>query len=112
MTLSEKQRAFSKNLAKLVLWTYENGYEVSFGEVFRDPRMQKIYLREGKSKIKTSKHQLRLAADLNLFKDGVYLTKSEDYKLLGEYWKSLDPQNVWGGDWKVPVDGNHFEYAG
>ena len=35
--------------------------------------------------------------------DGDY----EKYKKLGEYWKSLDVDNVWGGDWGW--DANHFE---
>ena len=34
MTLGEKQRAFSKALAQLILYAYEQGYEISMGAVW------------------------------------------------------------------------------
>jgi len=46
-----------------------------------------------------------LAVDLELFKDGAYLTKTEDHKALGEYWKTLHELCRWGGDFD---DGNHY----
>jgi hypothetical protein len=55
-------------------------------------------------------HTKRLAIDFNVFKDGKYLTKSEDLRELGEYWKSLNPKNAWGGDFKN-ADGNHFSQS-
>jgi hypothetical protein len=45
--------------------------------------------------------------DFNLFVAGVYMTNSGAYKPIGEYWKSLNPLNRWGGDFTKP-DGNHF----
>jgi len=46
--------------------------------------------------------------DLQLFKDGVYLTDPAAYKIRGEYWKTLDPSCRWGGDFTT-VDADHFQ---
>ena len=102
MTLGEKQRKFSKMLAELILWAYEHGYEIAIGEVFRTPEQAAFNAANGKG-IKNSLHTQCLAADLNLFKDGVYLTKTEDHKELGEHWESMG--GAWGGRFN---DGNHY----
>jgi len=47
----------------------------------------------------------RLAVDLNLFRGGKWLDKSEDHKQLGDYWESLAPDARWGGRFG---DGNHY----
>lgn len=106
MTLGEKQRLFTKLVAKLILWSYENGYELTFGETLRTAQQAAENAQTGAG-IKRSLHLVRLAVDLNLFRDGRYRTDSEDYKALGDYWKSLDPLCRWGGDFSKP-DGNHF----
>jgi len=54
-----------------------------------------------------SLHTQRLAVDLQLFKDGVYLTDSAAYESLGVFWEKLDPDACWGGRFSKP-DGNHF----
>jgi hypothetical protein len=55
--------------------------------------------------VNNSLHCYRLAIDINLFKLGKYLTRTEDYEWLGRYWESLDEDNKWGGNGN---DGNHF----
>jgi hypothetical protein len=45
-----------------------------------------------------------------LFKDGVWLTDSASYQPLGDYWKTLDPDCAWGGDF-TKHDGDHFSLA-
>lgn len=65
--------------------------------------------RTGKG-IVNSYHTKKLAIDLNLFKDGKYLTSTESHRQFGEYWKTLDPECTWGGDFKNS-DGNHFSYG-
>jgi len=112
MTLRQKQSKFAQMVAKLITWVSillpsENGYEVTLGEAFRPDFVQERYLKEGSTKVKRSKHQDRLAIDLNLFIDGKYQTSSEAYKPLGEYWKDMG--GIWGGDWGW--DGNHFEFG-
>ena len=54
-----------------------------------------------------SKHLSKLAIDLNLFKDGELLTKKEDFKLISEYWKSLNERNNCGYFWGW--DFGHFQ---
>lgn len=53
-----------------------------------------------------SLHRIRLAGDYGLFNEaGDYLTKSEEYQALGEYWEGLHPLACWGGRFG---DGNHL----
>ena len=110
MSLREDQNKCSKYVGMLILWAYEHNYALTLGEVKRTQEQQNLYIQQGKTKVARSNHQDSLAIDLALFIDGVYKTDSADYKPLGEFWKSLDPNNVWGGDWKRFLDGNHFEY--
>lgn len=107
MTLSEKQRIFTMNIGKLIGWCYANGFELTFGDAYRDTRLAALNAQEGKG-IKNSLHTRRLAVDFNLFINSVYMAQSEMYKPLGDYWKTLDPQNRWGGDFRPQADGNHF----
>ena len=112
MTLGQKQRAFTAHIGKLILWAYENGYELTFADAYRDPRLAALNAADGKG-IANSLHGKRLAVDFNLFKDGQYLTDSEAHRPLGEFWKSLHPDCCWGGDFKSR-DGNHYsmQYQG
>lgn len=113
MTLGEKQRLFAKLVAELILWAYDNDFEVTFGEATRPDWVAEIYAQQGKG-IRNTLHALRLAIDLNLFIDtseggdeDVYQPNSEAYLPLGEYWESLHPLCRWGGRFSRP-DGNHF----
>jgi len=125
MSLRKKQSIFALNVSKLIQFSYENGYEITLGEVLRTQDQQKLYF-EGyklvkigsdlklaktstKSKTMSSKHLKKLAIDINLFKDGKYLTKREDFKLLAEYWKSLHEKNTCGYYWRW--DMNHFQMS-
>ena len=105
--MRKKQSIFILNVAKLIAWAFEQGYELTVGEAYRTEEQQAIYLQNGKSKAQRSRHQDKLAIDLNLFIDGVYRTDKEAYKPLADYWKSLNVDNVAGYDWGW--DANHFE---
>ena len=105
MTLGDKQRLFTRLLVKLITKAHELGYDVTLGDAYRDPRLHgAVGYKMGYGHPKSC-HKIRLAIDLNLFKDGVYLTSDEDHKPLGEYWESLDDQCRWGGRF---ADGNHY----
>lgn len=106
MTLRSKQSLFVKLVAQLIDWAYAQGYEITFSEAYRPPFVAEEYARRGVG-IKTSLHCSRLAIDLNLFKDGKYLTRTKDHEPLGEYWKNLHPLCRWGGDFRRR-DGNHY----
>ena len=106
MTLSQKQRLFTKLVGQLITWSYAHGYELTFGDAYRTPEQAAANASAGKG-IKASLHTIRLAVDLNLFINGEYRTRTEDYKPLGDFWTSLDPLCRWGGNFSKP-DGNHF----
>lgn len=107
------QQRFSKKLADLIHWAYEHGYAITLGEVWRPEETVSFYAKNGIGS-KDSLHPLRLAADLNLFKEGSWLKKTEGHRPLGDYWKSLSEPNLeccWGGDFKARPDGNHYSIS-
>lgn len=103
MTLGEKQRKFTRMVADLIIFAYDNGYELTLGDAYRDPRTNGTFGEKKGYSSSFSNHKLRLAIDLNLFKDGFYLTQTEDHLPLGEYWESIG--GSWGGRFN---DGNHY----
>lgn len=103
MTLGEKQRQLVVMLAELIEFAHKSGYELTLGDAYRDPRLHgDMGVKKGYGHPKSA-HKLRLAIDLNLFKDGKFLTTTEAHKPLGEYWESLG--GTWGGRFQ---DGNHY----
>lgn len=105
MTLSQKQQKFAQMVALLIQQAKSLGYEVTLGEAYRPPEVAQIYARDGRG-IANSLHTSRLAIDLNLFLDGKYLTQTEDYLPLGEWWETQG--GAWGGRFQTRPDGNHF----
>jgi hypothetical protein len=104
--LGERQRLLTRLLPRLLDKAHELGFEVTLGDGFRDPR---VFGMPGEQKgygAMWSGHKLRIAIDLNIFRDGNYLTATEDHKPLGEFWESLHPECRWGGRYQ---DGNHYE---
>jgi len=107
MKLGEKQRLLAKLLPRLLDKAHELGFEVTLGDAYRDPRTHGVLGVKKAYGHAFSCHKLRLAIDLNLFRDGVYLTRTEDHQPLGEFWESLHPLCRWGGRFKT-ADGNHY----
>ena len=109
-TLRQKQSAFALLVVHLIQFAYREGYEITLGEAYR-PRETAELMAKKRKGIKNSLHCKRLALDLNLFKNGKYLTSSEAHKPLGEYWESLSTPGLkccWGGRFG---DGNHYSIA-
>lgn len=102
-TLGQKQRMFALMVAELIQHAYSLGYEVTFGDAYRDPRVHGEVGHKKSYSSANSVHKQRLAIDLNLFKNGKYLTATEDHLELGEFWESLG--GSWGGRFN---DGNHY----
>jgi hypothetical protein len=92
MTLGQKQRLFVKMVGELIAYAYSIGVELSFGDAWA-----KSGHKQG------SNHYIRIAIDLNLFKDGTWLKETEDHLALGEFWESIG--GSWGGRFG---DGNHY----
>lgn len=109
MTLSQRQAIFTQNLAILILKIPElvSGGAGVLGEVMRSKAQAAENAKTGAG-IANSLHLDCLAGDVKLFIHGVWQTKSEAYKPLGTFWKSLHVDNRWGGDFKSRPDGNHF----
>jgi hypothetical protein len=103
VSLGDKQRKFTRMVGLLIEWAYSNGYELTVGDAFRDPRLHGAVGELKGYGAASSCHKLRLAIDFNLFRDGVFLQATEDHKPLGEYWESMG--GAWGGRFK---DGNHY----
>lgn len=102
-TLGQKQRRFTKMIGLLIEFAYQKGYELTFGDAYRDPRVHGDQGVKKSYSAASSVHKVRLAVDFNLFKDGVFLQNSSDHKELGEYWESMG--GTWGGRFN---DGNHY----
>lgn len=106
MKLGNKQELFTRALSLLIQYANFRGYEIRMGEV---ERSKVEATRKG---FPNSNHTRRLAADLNLFRDGKYLSKTSDHATLGEFWEGLTGEYsgekinfCWGGRFK---DGNHY----
>jgi hypothetical protein len=109
MTLGEKQRKLTRMIGQLIAWAYLNGYELTFGDAYRDPRLHgEVGVKEGYGH-SASLHKVRLAVDFNLFKDGIYQASTEAHRPLGEFWESIG--GTWGGRFGNGADGNHYSLA-
>lgn len=104
MTLREKQSLFAQLVAQLLLQATLTGYEVTLGEAWRSPEEAERLSKIGRG-IKVSLHCQRLALDLNLFKNGKYLSSTKAHQPLGEWWEQVHALCRWGGRFG---DGNHY----
>jgi hypothetical protein len=91
LTLREKQSIFVLMVRDLITYAYDMGYEITFGDA---------WARAGHKN--NSNHYVRLAIDLNLFKNGSYLVKGGAHDLLHDYWDTL------GGAPRIVNDMNHY----
>lgn len=93
MTLRQKQSLFVLMITELLKHIEKSGYDVTFAEAYR---------RRGVGK-EWSLHRKRLAIDLNLFKNGRYLTSTKSHERFGKVWETMG--GTWGGRFN---DGNHY----
>lgn len=104
--MRELQEEFAQSAARLIQKAGEMGYGVTLGEALRAKEQAEWNAEHGKG-ISNSLHLDKLAIDLNLFKDGIYLTGSAGHSELGAWWKTLGSKYRWGGDFKSK-DFNHY----
>lgn len=104
----EKQQLFALTVARFILALENLGYRCTLGEAWRNRAVADAYRKSGIKASPNSLHWDRLAIDLQLFKDGVWLTETPQYAEAGKLWESYstpDNEFVWGGRFG---DGNHF----
>ena len=107
MSINKKQFRFSKAVASLINYAYSNGYTITMGDAYRDARVHGDYGEKKSYSHPKSTHKKRLAIDLNLFKNGKYITSRYNtvWKLLHDYWEVL------GGSEMIQNDVEHFSFA-
>jgi hypothetical protein len=110
MSLRQARCEFTKAIAALIRHANALGYEVAL-----DEGMERLTAKDPTSDhMPNSLHHIGLAQDINLYRDGVYLSTTEDHRELGEWWEKLgETMNLplcWGGRFKSP-DGNHYSHA-
>lgn len=93
--LGNKQRRLVRMLPELIDFAHQEGFELTLGDAFRDPRCS--------YGAQNSLHRSRLAIDFNLFRNGIWLRQTKDFESLGIFWEALG--GAWGGRFQ---DGNHF----
>lgn len=107
MSLGDLQKEFARLVPRLIDRAHELGFQVTLGDAFRDPRVHgPVGVKMGYGHPKSA-HKQRTAIDLNLFKDGVFLTSTDAHKELGEWWEKQHAQARWGGRFQ---DGNHYSF--
>jgi len=103
LSLGNKQKFFSRLFMAAVMFAHREGYEVVIETVYRAPNYTRFLISEGAVANVNSLHGRKLAGDISLFKDGIYLKNTEDYRFMGEYFESMG--GTWGGHFD---DGGHF----
>lgn len=106
MRLIERQQLFARLLPRLLDQAHSMGCAVTLGEAWRPPETARLYAQDGRGSA-NSLHVVRLAVDLNLFRDGAWLQSTEDHRPLGEWWERQHEACRWGGRFQRP-DGNHY----
>ena len=108
MSPRSKQSEFARLVPRLIDKAFELGYEVTLGDAYRDPRVHGPLGSKRSYSHPYSMHKNRMAIDLNLFKDGVYLTSGAEHKPLGEWWEQQHEWARWGGRFDDP---NHYSFG-
>ena len=92
-------------LPRLIDKAHELGYEIRGGDLFRDPRAFGDMGEKGVYGHRNSAHKLKLAIDLNITKDGVYLNgnaATQAHNEIHDFWDTL------GGAERIAHDLNHY----
>lgn len=111
MLLWTKQVLFTKHVILLLQFIFNQGTNVTLGEVWRSPE-QAEWNYEHHLGIIQSLHCKRLAIDLMFHEmDGSYIKDPKRYEAAGKYWESLHPDNRAGVFFKhgIVCDAGHFE---
>lgn len=113
MSILALQFQFASDTAKLLQKAEELGYRITLGEAERTQAQANADAQSGLG-ISHSLHLLRLAIDINLFKEvngeWVYIENGEGHDALGAWWKTISANHRWGGDFPKK-DFNHYSIS-
>ncbi len=99
------QMEFAKLVPRLIDQAFKLGYGVTLGDAYRDPRVHgDLGVKKGYGH-ERSAHKVRLAIDLNIFRNSEYMEGSDAHRALGEWWEKQHALARWGGRFN---DGNHY----
>lgn len=110
LSLGEKQREYVRCLGLLFQFVYSHdswAFSLSEGYVgdtdARDGDRDSPHLKGGC-------HDFRLALDLNLFINGIWIKDGghKAWTAIGEFWEGTHPLARWGGRFN---DSNHFSFT-
>ena len=105
MRLGKQQELFMRLLPQLLLAIHDLGYECRGGDLFRDSRVHgKMGENEGYGH-RNSNHKQKLAIDLYLTRDGVYLV---DDAAKDAHNEIHDRRDELGGGKRIKHDLNHY----
>lgn len=106
-SLREKRTRFTRYVPRLIDKAFELGYFAAGNEWLRTVAQAQANANSGAG-IAHSVHLDGLAIDLNLYRaDGTYIVDGTGHTELGAYWKTLQPDFCWGGDFSKR-DFNHY----
>lgn len=110
LTMAERRAMFTSELAAFLQWIELMDMNIVVDQV-RRTREEAIANAQADVGIANSLHVVGLAADLILYDaEWNWLKDSEDYEVLGDYWKLSHPLARWGGDFPKK-DGGHFSHT-
>ena len=131
MTLGERQELFTNTLWKLLARMNTLGFQARLKEVLRPDLIALVYGYDEAKCLKAanllqpefpdmanaihriskvngstrSVHLEALAADIDLFRNGVYLSSGVEHADFGKWWEAQHPLCCWGGRFGDP---NHY----
>lgn len=111
MTLRQKQSEFLYNLSRLIVWAFDQGYELTLSEGYVGDTDAADGDYDGPHR-KGGAHYNRLAVDLNLFLGDKWITDSGHpaWLAIGRKWESMSSEARWGGRFRPTPDANHLSY--
>jgi len=109
MSLSKKQRVFTRCVGEIIDFAYSKGYELTFGDAYRDERVHGKWGEKKSYSAGKSCHKVRLAVDFNLFVNDQWISDGSHpaWKVIGDYWENLNNDAKHGG---IFGDSNHFSF--
>ena len=110
MSMVNEQWQFLQDVAALIDFaTKLDGVKLTGGDLWQDNAWHRKHSGGEFIHLPWGNHPKRLAIDLNLFMQNVYIRGAHPMWVeLGRYWVDLDPKNRWGGNFSNG-DYNHFE---